>query len=215
MKINSSCPLLAGALLFSTGLFSQATPSAKMTPVTMTASQSTSAAAMANLRIADTTTMKISKLQEETKKQQQDLTDLKAAVATLTSKYEKDHLELGLVKLQLKTIGDLQLPTAYAAFNPVKDPATNGYSWKLETQYGITGKPVQSYSTLTMTLSHSFESTPVVITSLGEDHINTNSTEAVGIVTYYFMPPNTLRITIKEAKGSSVIAPFSVIVYGR
>ena len=33
MKINSSFLLLAGALFFSTGLFSQTTPAAKMTPV--------------------------------------------------------------------------------------------------------------------------------------------------------------------------------------
>src|SRR5690349_20610812 len=127
MKIDSSFLLLTGALFFSTSLFSQSTPEAKMTPVAR--NTASSAATMATIKIADTTTMKITKLQEENKTQQQELADLKAAVATLTSKCEKDHFELGVTKLLLKNINEFQVPVAYAAFNPVKDPVTNGYGY--------------------------------------------------------------------------------------
>lgn len=197
--------LLAVTCLFSTSLFSQTQP-VRAKPVVVN-----TPAAVGMMKIADTTSLKIKKLQEDNQKQQQELAELKATVADLKTKYNQDHVELGIAKLTLKNV---PMPVAYAAFNPEKNSGGN-YEYKLAAQYGIKGGPTQSYGSVYITLNHSFTETPVIITSISEDYANIKSVKPVGVVTYVFVAPNTIRFEIKEVGSNDVFAPFSVLVYGK
>lgn len=106
------------------------------------------------------------------------------------------------------------VPLAYAAFVPQLNPATNGYHYAITTKYGFTGEPVQSYSRIEITLERSISGNPVVVTSLAEDHINSKIISRVSVITYEFIPPNKLALTLRRENGETVIAPFSVVVYG-
>ncbi|MGC4100637.1 hypothetical protein [Ferruginibacter sp.] len=162
----------------------------------------------ANLRVADSSSIKIQKLQDE-------VAELKQTVDKLVTKSNQDHLELGLAKISLKVITEQLTPTAYGALNPEYDKKYNGYSYKIGLKYGVTGDPVQSNNSITVTFSHNFDETPVILTAVSEDHINNKNGISLGIITYEFLPPNRVRFTVNEAKASTVIAPFSFVVYGK
>lgn len=220
MKLNLL--LLLMAVFFSTGLFSQTQP-IKVTPVVV----ANNPVKAIPLKMADTTSLKIKKLQEDNQKQQLELATLKMlvvglnntvtalqeTVGDLKTKYNQDHVELGIAKLSLKSITGSQLPAAYASFSPVKG-TLGGYQYKLATQYGVVGEPVQIYGSVTITLSHSFEQTPVIVTALGENQIDTQLGRPLAVVTYEFIAPNKLRLTVDEIKGT-MIGPFSVAVFGK
>lgn len=174
------------------------------------------------IKIADTTNIKLNKLVEEfnimkveNKKLKEDVQELKISMTSLSMKASEMQKDNGALKI-LMTGADNKLgslnkiaPLAYASFEPEKG-ANGGYTYKIASQYGVTGTPVQSYNSVTITLSRNVVGKPVIITAAGEDHINKSDFGKTNTVIYDFTAPNKIRLTQK----GDILAPFSVVVYG-
>ena len=173
------------------------------------------------IKIADTTNIKLNKLvnefkiqKEENEHLKQELAVLKTSLNSLTTKtteMQKDDAAFKLLMVGVNTgLGSVKkiTPVAYASFEPEKG-SNGGYTFKIASQYGIRGTPVQSYGSVTITLDHSIVGKPVIITSAGEDHVNSNASLKISTILYDFTAPNTIRLSLKEG-----IAPFSFVVYG-
>lgn len=173
---------------------------------------------MNNLKMADTTYLKIKSLQDENAKQRKEIDEMKATLDALSSKMkdtEKDVFGLKVTASGLNSfVGNIKAPVAYATFIPKLDPATHGYGYEMENEFGIVGKPVQIYSSVEITLSHSFVNEPVVVTTAGEDHINTKLPSRAASVLYYRTAPNKIRLQLVKENSETIIAPFSVVIYG-
>ena len=187
-------------------------------------------------KIIDTTFVKIKDLQQKNEALSQELNVLKANVNTLTTQLNEIKVDNFTLKALMKGVDNVlgenkkdnmalksqmadvnnsfgvlkkTAPIAYGSFEPQKDAGTGGYTFKLVSQYGIKGTPVQSYSSVTITLSQNLVGKPVIVTAAGEDHINQYSSSKTATVIYDFTAPNTIRLTLK----GEVLAPFSFAVY--
>lgn len=136
-----------------------------------------------NIKIADTTNIKLSKLVEEfnimkveNKKLKEDVQELKISMTSLSMKASEMQKDIVSLKSQVqvtdKSLADLKnlKPVAYGVIEPKKDPATGKVSYKLAKSYGIDGDVFENGgSFISISIKYKITGEPLVITSRGEN----------------------------------------------